>query len=496
MNGKSVFINYWYVMEPMLSRLPYYTSILPGLKNGISGSMTTGVNIGIRKNIPKENLDGALEILRYVVSKDTQRKTFANGSSLTAISEFLEDEELCKKSPCHLIKEIQCTGEPKYITDGPENYSKKFKTYIYEFLYENKTIEQTIKHIEDVTKIYYVSLSTENTSIGLVTFIIFSVFSVLMLLSLIIIYNKILNKFYTFLPNAYWIITILGSILILWVPVTSFGPVEKVKCHLKVLLLSIGYSLSICPTFSRLIGQFPEDNRISTWVANNKYLFIAINILVDILLNGLSLINPYTSKLILIEEGESFEICQFNGLYIIILLLVFKLLKVLLMTLLLFIEWNNSDTVYDMKFIMCAIYINILSAVLFIILYLTNIKKYILYFLAEVLATFLISISNYIFLYSSRLILKFIITNEPSENDLIRNAKNNFANSESQTQSRSYRSSISSKKSHTGENGDNSSVKMTYYMKKMIDYHYSRETRNSFSVSATSSRNSRKDSRI
>jgi len=480
-------------MEPLLSMIKknYELSILPGLKNGISGSMVKGVNIGIKNNISSEKRDAALEILKYVTSKNYQREQFASGKTLTAISEFLDDEEMCKKSPCNLLKEIQGVGEPKFITDGPENYAKRYKKYIYNFLYENKTIDETLKQIFDITKLYEVSLDTENTSIGLISIIYFSVVSLLMLSSLIFLYINSLNKYYLFLPKTFWIITILGSILIIWVPVIHLGSPKTVKCHLKPLLVIVGYTLSICPTLQRLIAQFPEENKISAWVIKHQFIFLIFHLLIDIMINSISLINPYTSKIVSIEDGESFETCKFNGEYSIIIVIVYKFLEIFLMLFLVFTEWNLLDTAYDMKFILLALYIDILCAIVIYIFHIIQVKNYITFYIIQVITTSLVSISNYMFLYGSRLLVIFIFKDKDEELEIIQKIKENFATSDdySRSKSKSTGSSSTECKTINEENDNKSSIKMNYFLSKMIDYHYAKESRNSFSDSVTSSRN-------
>jgi len=45
------------------NKFPYYKSILPGIKQGISGFFIDGNNIGIIKNISEDKKEAALEVL-------------------------------------------------------------------------------------------------------------------------------------------------------------------------------------------------------------------------------------------------------------------------------------------------------------------------------------------------------------------------------------------------------------------------------------------------
>ena len=410
MSGKYIFLKYWFLGEQLL--FLNYISNLPGIKEGISGTTVAGNNIGIIKNISKEKKDAALEVVKFFISKEFQKQGFETGTFVSAINEFWYDKEVCKNDEiCDIFKNVQFTVEPKFIQKEPDDYKKKYQEYIYQFLYENKTINETLKQINDLKKIYYVSLNTENSYVGLICFIYFSVISILMLLSLIFIIGDTFHPFFNFLTNDFWIITILGSIMILWVPITIYGPVTTLKCHLKVFLLSIGYTFSVCPSLFKLIVHFPKKNKISPWINNNKYPFLLFNILIDILVNSVSIINPYTSQPVLIEDGESFEVCKFNGEYSIIIVMIYKLVIIFSILFLVFAEWNHSPNKYNLRFIVSTIYIDILSLILIYVFHFIKINNYILYFILQTVITSIISITNHLLLYVNRIFLK-IFKNE------------------------------------------------------------------------------------
>jgi len=116
---------------------------------------------------------------------------------------------------------------------------------------------------------------------------------------------------------------------------------------MKSLLLSIGYTLSVCPTLYKLIIQFPEENKLFAWIYKDKYLFLLFNILIDVLVNSVSLLTEYTSQKVRVKEGERFEKCKYNGEYSIILLLIYKIIVIVLILFLIFVEWNNTSTLYN-----------------------------------------------------------------------------------------------------------------------------------------------------
>ena len=475
----------------MLSTLPYKLSILPGKKEGISGSMISGCNIGITKNIAEDKKEKAFEVVKYVASREYQKKVFKNKLCLTPINEFLKDEEICKNGLCDIAKNIQFTGEPKFILNGPKDYGKRYQKYIYQFLYKNKTIDDTVKQVVDIENFYYVSLNTKNSYIGLICFIYLSVVSILMILSLLFLFINNFQPFFIFLSDDFWIITVLGSILMLWVPFISYGQIEKLNCHLKPLLMSIGYTLNIYPIIHKLITQFPEKNKLFIWIINHKYIFLLLNILIDILINGISLINPYNPKSVLIEDGENYKMCDFKRGFGIIILLIYKFLIIQFLLFLIFVEWNISATIYDIKFIVSALYIDILSIIFLYIFYIFEIKNYIFYFLIQTTISSIISISNYMFIYGFRLFFAFI-RKQNIKIQFINNINEHFINNDAQFLTKnstngnvtfsykSYRSYINNSMEEDEEkeklaSPSNQQPKQNKFISRMIEYHYSKE---------------------
>jgi len=485
LNGKALFIKYWLIGEPLLSFIPYYYSTLPGMKNGISGSMIEGDNIGIIKNISEEKKEAALEVLKYFTSKEYQSFMFKEGLCITSLRELWDEEEMCEYAPCDLVKGLQCVRKPQFIKDGPEGYEKKYRKYIYQYLYEDEPIEEILKKILDVTKFYTISLNTEDSYVGLIFYIFISVITVLMLLSLFVLSNDNFHPFFMLLPSEFWIITVLGSIMILWIPILNYGMIESIKCHFKSLLFSIGYSFTFCPTLHKLILQFPEENKIIRWIINHKYMFLLLNIIIDALLNSISLINKYTVKSVMVEDGESFQLCNYKSDYSVMIIIIYKILILLLLLFLIFVEWNVSETMYDVKFILSALYIDMLSTILIVFFFFIQIKYYTTYFLIQAVNISIISITNYIFLYGIRVFLGFI-RKQNVKLQFINRINEKFVNNETQFQSKSYKKDNTSfnnncsviKNNIMDESVDNgnfetSTTIKSNFISRMIDYHYS-----------------------
>jgi len=54
-------------------------TILPGIKKGISGTSVVGYNIGIADAISEERKKASLEVLKFITSKDIQKKYTITG---------------------------------------------------------------------------------------------------------------------------------------------------------------------------------------------------------------------------------------------------------------------------------------------------------------------------------------------------------------------------------------------------------------------------------
>ena len=47
---------------------------------------------------------------------------------------------------------------------------------------------------------------------------------------------------------------------------TLFGDATNFKCHLKIVVINIGFVLSVCPSLLKIITNFPDNNKIPLWI--------------------------------------------------------------------------------------------------------------------------------------------------------------------------------------------------------------------------------------
>lgn len=473
-------------------------SAMPGGKEGISGTALTGYNLGISKtvDVDTERIDSVIKVFEYITSKDVQRELVMERKIIAGIPSLYEEKEVCEKIDCNLYKDSQFIGKPNNKTDEFDTYAEKYRDYIYEYIFGDKSAEEVLKDVDDITKIYYLSLNKEDSPVGLVLAIFTFTLAALMLISLIFLFMENFNPFFTFLPTELWIVTVLGSVCILFICLTGFGELTTIKCHLKPLLLSIGYSLTYTPSLYKLIINFPEENKITNYVEKHKFLFHILFILMDLIFNGLIYIKPYNIKTIYVTRGQNFKICVRNNLFTNFmewLLFCYKLILVLIISVLIFIEWNIKSTIYDLRFILSVLYIDCLSMIILMTLDLEKIYNFTWNFLLKGGIIIIISLSNYILLYGFRLLLAFLnkqnvrlmfiyninkefINNTEYSGSVSKSNRMNTITStdEDNTNGRSG-SSKSNNNSNNHRNEDTSYYRESV-ISKIINYHYTTET--------------------
>jgi len=195
-----LFLKYWYMPGN-----PVKSTLMPGKKEGISGATIGGYNIGINIYASKEKKEKAIEAIKYIASKDIQRKYIAKENFFSPIPSLYDEDEICQIVNCNYYKNIQLIGRPFNVMEDYDAYTNKVKEYTFEYLYGDNSKEaiDALKKIDDITRIYYLSLSTENSPAGLIVFILITATIVIMLLSLSFIFMKKFKPYFGFLPNIF-----------------------------------------------------------------------------------------------------------------------------------------------------------------------------------------------------------------------------------------------------------------------------------------------------
>ncbi|OUM58657.1 hypothetical protein PIROE2DRAFT_16014 [Piromyces sp. E2] len=167
-DGQSIFLKFWILDGKILDNIPYKVTFLPGSKEGISSSIVSGINIGVSNNVNNEKLKAIVTALEFIMSKEIQKEYLSNRQLISGIKSLYCDEEVCNEIDCELFKTLQPIKDPFITLKWQSSYTTYFKEYIYDFLYGNDTAEEVSQKIIDLTKIYYISLDTTYSKIGLI----------------------------------------------------------------------------------------------------------------------------------------------------------------------------------------------------------------------------------------------------------------------------------------------------------------------------------------
>jgi len=245
---------------------------------------------------------------------------------------------------------------------------------------------------------------------GFIVFTLLVLLNLVMLSSLLFLFMEKCKINFIFLSNYFWILILLGLVIILSIGFTYIGSVTSFKCFMYPALLTFGFSFTIIPILHKLIISFPENNKISLWVEKHNYLFLFAFLLLDTICITLLYFNGFDTKVVILEDRQNYTICKMEnkyGLLILYLLLGYKMLAFLLLSLLLFMEWNMEEIRYDIHYFISTIYIDVLSVILTIILNQISVNNYTIYFFIKELIIFTVVITNYILIYGYRIILSF-----------------------------------------------------------------------------------------
>jgi len=475
LSGNFIFLKFWYFSFVKMYNM-YDVSLIPGKKEGISGSTIGGYNVGINSYIKNEKIKAAIAVVKFIASAAMQKKLVIENNMYSAIPSMYNDDEVCENVDCEFFRSIQLT--PRFKEYDYTKYSNEFKNYIYEFLYGNKTSSYAIKKIIDLRKIYNLSLSTEDSSAGLILFIVNMIISIFYVSSLAFLFINKFKIYFTFLTKDLWVLVILGSLVIQSAAYAEYGTLSNFKCQLRIVLLSLGFSLCFIPLLYKQIINFPIENEISLWIQKRKILFIIVFLLFDMLFISLHAIYPYNLKKVLGNNGENFYRCINNDMMsfsYISLIVIYKILTIISILLLIFIEWNIEFMHFENRLSSFAVYVNILCILLIAILEILYIKNYITISVLLKFIYMLMSLTNYICLYGFRIIMPLF---EDSDEQLFRKAfQENLKKSNNLRQ-------IESSKSLSSKRNINSSNKTTL-QSKILNMHYTKNISNSESRSSS-----------
>jgi len=467
-----LFGKYWYMDD---SIQPF--KAMPGGSEGLSGSIVGGFNIGINKYSDFYKRDAVVEAFKFITSKDIQRKYFALQKYFSAIPSLYDEEEVCQKVNCNHYKSIQLVPRPYNKTNDYNSYTKKFRTYVYEYLFGNDDIKaiNALKNIEDITKMYYFTINTDDTYAGLILFIIVTVIIVIILVSLVFLYNQKLEFYFKFMPKKCWILYIIGLVLMLCPFYLEIEKVSSTKCFLKIAFMIIGYTLNFIPLISQMIIEIPiEENKFSIWMRKNRYLFIGIFLVLDLILILVMSFTPYTVMDMKYQGQKNFQVCQQNytlGKFMKYFIYIYVSIIVIVMLCFVFLEWNLRPLYYDVRFLTVANYMTIVIFFAYILIsHIVKLNNYIANSLVIEIFRLIYVLVNYIFIYGYRSLGPTVRKKKEKDRENNSSTDHNY-NRQELNKYQSSSSTNKSKSTNLGSKGSNNALKATL-SQQIMNMHY------------------------
>lgn len=406
----------------------YEASLLPGFKEGISGSVLGGVNLGISKYSREEKREEVIKVFKYLTSKQLQKKLVLKHDIVSGIPSVYDDEEICQQINCELYKNVQPVNRPNSLTNDYNKYSYDFRTLVFDFLYGNATASEIVKKIDDITKIYYISYKEDSYILALISYISFTFIISFIFLSSFVLFFKKYKSYFNFLPSDFWFIINMGTILILCSGIMEIGQKKIIKCQLNYIFIIYGFSFIIIPILYKLIVSFPKENKYSKWIVYHKYLFLFIFLIIDII-HSFFLLSSYSIKQIILKDKENFEICEMKNDFfttlVMISLLLIKGITLLIILILIYVEWNLKSSFHDLRFIVLGIYSDILFLISIVVIKNISIDNYLIYYILTISIKTITSVFNYFILFFVR-IIALLMKKETDESLYIKNINKIF----------------------------------------------------------------------
>ncbi|ORY08029.1 periplasmic binding protein-like II, partial [Neocallimastix californiae] len=458
----------------------YKMTVLPGKKPGISGSALSSLNIGIPNFIDKKNKEASIQVLKFINSKEAQKKILKDFNLYSAIPSLYEDDndEICKVRDCQFARNVQGIDRPIFQFDNYEVFSTKVIEILDGVLFHDKPIKEAITELDNISRFHKFSIN--DGSYSLVLMIISITLLGLLILTPIVLFIPALRKYFLIFSVYSWLIFIIGLLMILSTVFTYLGELKSSTCLERQVLLTLGYTLILIPALFKLAVNFPKINKYSDWIHNNKYIFIAIIIGIESFLNLFYLIFPMKIRELVMNKNEkNFSKCSFHtgGLVIAWIQIIIKLVLYILIDLLIFLEWNIRKIFYSTRVILLFITINELFFIVFIILKHMSISTFNVYYTLEISLIITIIFINYIYMFVIRLFHKKLGAIKDEEklinsllkfNNMPSNISSNMTSNVDQEKLTETKTGISNSTSTSKQNSSISS--------KILIYHYATES--------------------
>jgi len=354
---------------------------------------------------------------------------------LSGISSLYDEKEVCEVVDCELFKSLQFINRPTSKFHDYYAYSEKIRSNLYKYIYGNGNITATeiLNKVNDITRIYYVSIDSKASSPGIILFAFSLVIIIGFILSLSFLYSEKYKNVYNVIPNDFWILIMTGIIMVIIVSCLEIVKKTTCTCYIKHTLLIVGFTLTFVPILYKLIAEFPLENKYSDWISVHRYLFLLSFLALELIFNLMLIIGKYDAETIRDNNGKNYQVCTTHKMFgkvVVVLEIIVSLLIITSMLFCIFLEWNVEKSFYDIRILSIVCGVNIIILAIYITLKFVDIQHYMVFYVTRECIYWAYILSNYFFIYISKIILPVFIDKTAQEkNAFFKN--NSCANSES-----------------------------------------------------------------
>jgi len=368
--NKVIFSRNWYRNE---LKDKYYISALPGKKENISASSFYGYRIGVNKFINDNNFKKGTKImLSYMASEELQMMVPRNYGYFSGMDSIYYNQTFCNeiKDLCTIYKSLQFVNRHLNITEDYELYSSRVGKYILKYLYDNKSntikANETLTKIDNITTVNYIESVTllGRLLLWVPTITLIAIFTMYTFL-----YNYKIGKKFIFFKKAYWFAYILGLGLIVCYMYTNLDIISLLKCQIRTVLLTIGFTLTITLQCLKLIGNFPTKTNVVVTIEKNLSIILSCLVFFDGMISSVFILLPYTNSLYYVEDGKNYIKCQFLSFESKMLLgglLLYKMIIIIIGYVFIYLEWNDIFLKLDIRMMFYSYTISTILGIAFI----------------------------------------------------------------------------------------------------------------------------------
>ncbi|ORX64250.1 periplasmic binding protein-like II [Anaeromyces robustus] len=167
LDKNNLFTKSWYV--PSMTNSSF--TLIPGNKEGVTGSTIGGFNVAINKYVKSDNQKAAAKFIEFLASKDIQKEIVMENKVFSALPSIYDDADVCNIVECEVFKNVQLITRPSSKYNDYSTFSQKFRKAVYDGLYEDKSVEETLKNIKNIVD-DFASSYLKKSYYGLITYFI------------------------------------------------------------------------------------------------------------------------------------------------------------------------------------------------------------------------------------------------------------------------------------------------------------------------------------